>query len=151
MTVTFSNISAQPTTKNAAMAEIDESKLVISSHTSSGNSTVTVYSFADGDPADNTSVVVRREYVPNQDQTRLSVRLVTNVEDDTLDVPLVGQYEAVLAWNFPGHFSIDVGQMAAMTESLFGLAHGAYDGTTGVPDLSPVTLLNFGVSHDLWG
>jgi hypothetical protein len=154
MTITFQNLPVQPTTANAAIAILDESNMLEGRSDSTYKNGVrahwTEYTLLGVDPSTETFAVVRHEYDEKADETRFSIRLRTNVEDDTLDDILVGSYEAVVAMNFPGKYGVDVTQMSVLMQCCYGLFAADYDGSTGVPDNDPLNRLNRGSVSEIW-
>lgn len=146
MTITFANIPALGGSKSADVPTFTLSDFseIGYEEQKSGLIRVRTYRLESGDAADATTVVVRREYSPVQDITRSSVRVVTNVDDDTLEDPNVGDYEVVIAWNHPGMFILDVAQQLRLLAAAFSIVCGTFDGTSGAPNGLTLAAMNFG-------
>jgi hypothetical protein len=146
MTITFANIPVLGGAKNADVPTFTLTDLSEVGYAESNNglTKVRTYRLETGDSADETYVIVRREYDPSRDITRSSIRVITNVEDDTLDTPLVGEYEAVIAWNHPGSYILDVAQQLRMLAAAYSIVCGTFDGTSGEPAGDTLASMNFG-------
>jgi hypothetical protein len=146
MTITYGNLPALGGSKNADIPTftLADFSQVADTSDSGGNVTSTTYRLESGDPTDRTFVVIRRAYDPSGDYTRVSVRVITNVEDDSLDEVEVGDYEAIIAWNHPGNEPLDVDQQIRLLASTAALVLGTFDGSTGEPAGDTVTALAFG-------
>lgn len=151
MAIALENLPTAVTTKNAAMSVLDENNFALINTSVSANGLVSTSRFAliTGDAADRTELTVRHEYNAQQNVTRVSVRFTTNGYDSTLEDPLVGAYEALVAWNYPGKYPAPTADMTRLIQVAVGAVFPAFDGTTGVPDTSVVERLGFGITNDL--
>jgi hypothetical protein len=151
MTIALENLPTAVTTKNAAMSVLDENDFALINTTVSANGLISTSRFAliTGDVADQTELVVRHEYNAGANVTRVSVRFTTNGYDAALEEPLVGAYEALIAWNYPGKYPAPIADMTRLIQVVVGAVFPAFDGTTGVPDTSVVERLGFGITNNL--
>lgn len=149
MAITFANIPALGGAKNADVPTFTLSDFSEVGYTEEKGGLVKTrtYRLETGDPIDDTYVVVRREWNPKQGAegtTYSSVRVLTDVEDSLLEVPLVGSYETLIAWNHPGKVILDTAQMLRFIGSAFAIVCGTFDGTTGAPAGVQLASMNFG-------
>lgn len=153
MTITFKNIDATPGAANAAVSVMDPLDLTRIDYLreNQGRTQTSTFALSSAEGSDQTLVYVRRDYNPNEDKSRVSIRLQTLVVDDTLDEPEVGLYESGIFWNHPGRYEIDADQVMAMLGSVFSLACVSFDAGDGSPDTALINRLNFGSTEAPWG
>lgn len=148
MTLVLGNLPTQQASKNAAMTLLTNSYLQRTSDVLSADGmTYTVnYVYADGDPEDETTLIVRRQYDVKNDVTRTSLRLSTMLYDDADDTVARRPVEALLAYNVPGVHDHDPVEVQTLLSCVYGCMAGSFDGTSGVPDPDIMTNLDFGIA-----
>lgn len=154
MTITFNKVPALTGAKVADVSGFSFTNFrvvkseVINSAREVG--TVSTHTYVQGDAEDELMVIVRRAYNVDQDITRNSVRLVIDVEDDTLEDPEIGPIEVGIFWNHPGKHSPDNAQIARAIAAAFNTVVHPFDGTTGAPVHSVVNMIDNGITEEPW-
>jgi hypothetical protein len=150
---TYANLPSAQGSKNAAITFLDLTKIRQTGTVISANGRVmtTKYVFVDTDPTAHTEISVRRE-VQADGTSRNSIRLATKVTSTVVDTDDTEEiYEGVLSWNHPRISFEDADDQGVFLSLLFSLLFAEYDGTSGVPDTTPLSTINFGITEDLWG
>lgn len=151
MTITFRNVPALTGAATADVPTLSMADFRVQDRVRSddGLSRESVHVYNTGLTTIDTRLIVRHVYVPKTDQTRVSVRLITPVEDDSLaDDPVLGDYETGIFWNFPGERCVDNTQLARMIHATLAAVTGTY--STGAPSHTALLRLNRGITDTPW-
>jgi hypothetical protein len=158
MAIVYRNIPALTGAATADVPSIGLSNFKkVKSVTSRDESTVrTDHVFNVGVNADKTTLTARHEVVASdpkrdiEEQTRFSLRLMTPVEDATLDEPDLGWSEVVIAMNYSGTYVQDNAQLARQLLSLVKAAIGDFSGVDGSPITTTIANASIGRTETPW-